>query len=64
MATYRVFMLGKDDHIIASRVIDCSSDGEAMARAPDFDGIHKAVEVWELARRVGRIDLRQTADAE
>lgn len=39
MATYRVFMLGRDDHIIGSRVIDCPSDGEAMARASDFDGI-------------------------
>ena len=64
MATYRVFVLGKDDHIIGAKVIDCPSDDEAMTRAPGFAGTHKAVEVWELARRVGYIDLRQTADAE
>jgi hypothetical protein len=64
MATYRVFVLGNDDHIIGADVIDCPSDDEAMARAPCLAGTHQAVEVWELGRRVGRVDLRHPVGAE
>jgi hypothetical protein len=63
MAIYRVFVLGGDDHIIRAEVIDCPTDEDAMTLAPSLSGDHKAVEVWELARCVGRVDLRQFADA-
>ena len=64
MATYRVFVLGSDDHIVGAEVIDCPTDDDAMTLAPSLSGDdHKAVEVWELARYVGRVDLRQFADA-
>ena len=58
MATYRIFMLGDDDHIVDGNIIDCSTDDEALTRAPSLAGDHKGVEVWELRRCVGRIDLR------
>ena len=64
MATYRVFVLGSDDHIIRAEVIDCPTDDDAMTLAPSLGGDHKAVEVWELARCVGRVDLRHFAGVE
>jgi hypothetical protein len=64
MATYRIFMLGSDDHIIRADIVDCSTDDEAMTLAPGFGGTHKAVEVWELARRVGRVELLHHSEAE
>jgi hypothetical protein len=63
MATYRVFVFGSDDHIVRAEVIDCPTDDDAMNLAPGLGGDHKAVEVWEFARCVGRADLRQFADA-
>jgi hypothetical protein len=64
MAIYRVFMLGNDEHIVRATVMYCSTDEEAISRAPGFGGDHKAVEVWELGRRIGRVDLGGIADAE
>jgi hypothetical protein len=64
MATYRVFVLGSDDHIVGADVIDCLTDGEAMRLASSIGGDHKPVEVWELARRVGRVDPPHAGDSE
>jgi hypothetical protein len=61
MATYRVFTLGNDNRIVKAAIIDCQTDDEAMSRAPDFCGDHKAVEVWQLGRCVGHVDLRANA---
>ena len=58
MATYRVFMLGSDDHFVGVKLIECATDDEAMRNAPVVAGGHKAVEIWEFARRVGRLDLQ------
>jgi len=57
MVTYRVFMLVNDHRIVGSKIIECSTDDEAMTVAPRFPGIHQAVEVWELTRFVGRVEL-------
>ena len=64
MPVYRVFMLGNDDHITGVEIVDCPSDDEAMTRAFGLTGDGKAVEVWELARRIGRVDLRHSMMAE
>ena len=64
MATYRVFVFGSDDHIVRADVIDCQTDREALSVAPSIGGDHKAVEVWELARRVGRVDPPHAGDGE
>lgn len=62
MSTYRVFTLGGDDHITGANILECPNDFEALVLATEFSGEHKAVEVWEFARRVGRVDVK--ADAE
>jgi len=64
MAIYRVFLLGADDHFVGVEAIDCATDREVMGRAPDVAGGHRAVEIWDLARCVGRIDLRHPAGAD
>ena len=56
MAHYRFFFLGNDDHIVRADVVDCSTDDDAVAAARVASGDHRAVEVWELARRVERVD--------
>lgn len=57
MVTYRVFMLVSDHRMVGSKIIECSTDDEAMTVAPRLPGNHQAVEVWELARFVGRVEL-------
>ena len=56
MADYRFFFFGDDDHIVRAEVVDCSTDDDAIAVARVACGDHRAVEVWELARRVERVD--------
>jgi hypothetical protein len=56
MASYRLFFVGPDDHIVKAEVIDCPTDTEAVAVARASCIEHPAVEVWEFARRVGRVD--------
>lgn len=64
MTTYRVFVFGDDDHIVEAQLLDSPTDSEAINRAPDCGGDHKAVEVWDLKRLVARVDLREAAVAE
>jgi hypothetical protein len=56
MANYRLFFIGRDDHIVKAEVLDCPTDSEAVAAARAACGEHPAVEVWELERKVGRVD--------
>ena len=63
MATYRVFMLRDDNHIFGVKLLNCQTDREAIARAPALGGDYRAVEVWDLARLVGRVEVRDSADA-
>jgi hypothetical protein len=64
MAIYRVFLLGNDDHIVGATIMYCSTDEEVMIRASGLAGVHKAAEVWDLGRRIGRVDLEDAADTE
>jgi len=57
MVTYRVFMLVSDHRMVGSKMIECLTDDEAMTVAPRLPGNHKAVEVWDLARFVGHVEL-------
>jgi len=57
MVAYRVFMLMSDRRMVGSKIIECFTDDEAMTVAPRFPGNHQAVEVWELERFVGRVEL-------
>jgi hypothetical protein len=61
MASYRLFFIGRDDHIVKAEVVDCPTDDEAVAAARAMCGEHPAVEVWELARRVERVSAHINA---
>jgi hypothetical protein len=56
MANYRLYFIGADDHIVKAEVIDCPTDDDAIAAARVVCAEHPAVEVWERARRVQRVD--------
>jgi hypothetical protein len=55
MANYRLFLIGRDDHIVKAEVVDCPTDGDAIAAARVACKEHPAVEVWEQARKVQRV---------
>ena len=61
MASYRLFFIGRDDHIVKAEVVDCPTDDEAVAAARAMCGEHPAVEVWELARRVEHVSAHISA---
>jgi hypothetical protein len=61
MASYRLFFIGRDNHIVKAEVVDCPTDDDAIAVARTACGKHPAVEVWHLARRVERIDASLAA---
>jgi hypothetical protein len=61
MASYRLFFIGCDNHIVKAEVVDCPTDDEAIAAARAACGEHPAVEVWERARRVERVNASITA---
>ena len=64
LTSYRLFFIGWDQHIVKADVVNCSTDDDALAAARRSCRNHRAVEVWELARRVGRVDARAEAQTE
>jgi hypothetical protein len=61
MANYRLFFIGLDDHIMKAEVVDCPTDSDAVAIARASCAEHPAVEIWEGARKVDRVDADTTA---
>ncbi len=61
MASYRLFFIGRDDHIMKAEVVDCLTDGDALQAARANCRGHPAVEVWEGDRKVGRVDADTVA---
>ena len=61
MANYRLFFIGADDHISKATVKDCPTDDAAVAAASLECGEYSAVEIWQSARRVKRIDAALTS---
>jgi len=61
MTSYRLFFLGPDDHFVKAEIVECRTDGDAVdiARACCTD--HPAIEIWELDRKVDRIDADAAA---
>lgn len=55
MASYRLFYVGRNEHIVKADVVDCPTDQDAIEAAGSSRGDYQAVEVWELARRVARV---------
>ncbi len=55
MPTYRVYLIDADDRVASYRAIEADTDVEALEAARRFiDGCD--VEVWDLDRRIGRLD--------
>lgn len=56
MASYRIYLLGADNHISAPpHDVECASDQEACNVAAEVIGAHPAVEIWSGSRVVGRL---------
>lgn len=53
--TYRAYLIGADNRIIAAHIIDAQTDDEAAAGARAIAGTSSA-EVWERSRRIARFD--------
>ena len=64
MASYRLFFIGHDKHIINAEVVECSTDEDAVAAARLYCRDYRAVEVWDLARYVESVDAPMNACAE
>ena len=58
---YRIFFLGSDEHFTGVSVVTGVSDTEAIQAARKALVGHPAVEVWENARMVGRLDAADMA---
>jgi hypothetical protein len=58
MPLYRIYWLGKDDHIDAADYIECESDTEAAVRGQELIGPHAAVELWLEKRYVATLPAK------
>jgi hypothetical protein len=55
MPTYRAYLINGNNRVASFRAIDAESDAEALAAARQFvDGCD--VEVWDLDRKIGRLE--------
>jgi hypothetical protein len=53
--TYRAYLIGRDNHIRAARLLEVDNDEDAIEAArPLVDGC--AVEVWDRGRLVMRLE--------
>jgi hypothetical protein len=56
MPTYRVYLIGRDQHIAGPpKVFECSDDDEVVYKAKQILDGH-ALEIWDGARHVGRLE--------
>jgi hypothetical protein len=62
MATYRAFLINDEGHFTGVQVLDgCQADEDAISAAKLYvDGC--AVEVWDLRRRVARLNQDGTIE--
>ena len=55
MPTYRAYLIDGDDRVSSFRPVDADTDAEALKAARQFVDACD-VEVWQLDRKIGRID--------
>jgi hypothetical protein len=55
MPTYRAYLINGDNRVTSYKPIDAATDAEALSAARQFADNYD-VEVWDLARKVGRIE--------
>ena len=54
LGTYRFFGVADGDRVLWDRCVDCLDDDEARTTATSFAGLGVTIEVWDVARLVGR----------
>lgn len=52
MPTYRLFFIDDRENLLWSRLVECSSDDQAIERARQEEGDHLSVQVWDGKRQV------------
>lgn len=57
MADYRAYIIGHDGHFKRSEEFEAPDDASATRRAEEF-ATANPVELWQGARRLGRIESR------
>jgi hypothetical protein len=60
MVYYRAFIIGKDGHFKRAEEFACADDNAALEHARQFANSHD-VEVWQEARRIGLVQVSDTA---
>ena len=55
MPTYRAYLINEDNRVSSYKPIDADTDAEALAAARQFADVCD-VEVWDLDRKIGRIE--------
>jgi hypothetical protein len=62
MTAYRIYTIDAGNHIVSAAEIECDSDADACAEARQkLRQPYPAVEVWEGARKVVRIQQSATS---
>jgi hypothetical protein len=59
---YRLYELDDGDHVLKAHSLEFTGDAEAMAAARARAGV-RALELWQGARRIGRIEPRRPEPA-
>ena len=61
MIAYRCYLLGEDGKIKGAEIIECATDAAALDEAERRLAAdeYPAIEVWDMARRVGLVGCSQ-----
>jgi hypothetical protein len=61
MLDYRVFLCGDNGQIVKAEAVTCAADTDALAEAHVWLASFPLVEVWHLARVVGKLKVTAAA---
>lgn len=56
LASYRLFAIDDRDRVVWEEGVNCFDDEEALVAAKKRSGAGFVIEVWDVARLVGRAD--------
>lgn len=55
MPTYRAYLIDRDNRVSSYKPVDADSDADALKAARQFADVCD-VEVWDLDRKIGRLE--------